>query len=218
MAPLLSLRGIRFAHADGHLVLDGLDLEVEATTRLGLVGANGAGKTTLFHVMVGLRVPQSGEIVAFGEARRCEADFRDVRRRVGLLFQDSDDQLFCPTVLEDVAFGPLNLGQRPAAARQTALATLALLGLEGLAERVTHKLSGGQKRLVALATVLAMQPEVLLLDEPTNALDPATMERLIAILQGLPQALIVISHDATLLAAVTQTRLCLQNGRLLQVP
>lgn len=194
-APLFDLRGVGFAYDPARPVLRDFSFTLHPGERVALIGPNGAGKTTALHVMVGLLRPQTGEVVAFGAPRRREKDFFEVRARAGLLFQDSDDQLFCATVLEDVAFGPLNLGAKPAEARRAALAALADLGLERLSDRVTHKLSGGQKRLAALACVLAMRPDVLLLDEPTNGLDEATRERLIAILSGLPQAMVLVSHD-----------------------
>jgi cobalt/nickel transport system ATP-binding protein len=193
--PLFRLTGVSFAYDSGPAVLRDFSFTLHAGERTALLGPNGAGKTTLLHVMVGLLRPQAGSIEAFGEPRRKEKDFHAVRARAGLLFQDSDDQLFCPTVLEDVAFGPLNLGLSPAQAQATARETLAMLELGDLAPRVTYKLSGGQKRMVALAAVLAMRPEVLLLDEPTNALDAATRERLIAVLSRLPQAMVLASHD-----------------------
>ena len=131
-----------------------------------------------------------------------------------MLFQDSDDQLFCPTVLEDVAFGPLNLGRTPAQARADARQTLDALGLTGFAGRVTHRLSGGEKRLVALATILAMHPQVLLLDEPTNGLDEATQERLIEHLARLPQAMLIVSHDHQVLERLVHRAVLLRDGRL----
>jgi cobalt/nickel transport system ATP-binding protein len=192
---LFRLEGIRFAYGSAAPVLDGIDFTLAAGDKVALLGANGAGKTTLLHVMVGLLRPQSGRVWAFGAERRSEEDFRPVRAQAGLLFQDADDQLFCPTVAEDVAFGPLNLGKSRAEARHMVHATLTRLGLAGLEDRVTHQLSGGQKRLVALAAVLAMEPQVLLLDEPTNALDQATRARLLDILAGLEQAMVIVSHD-----------------------
>nr|WP_246432907.1 ABC transporter ATP-binding protein [Rhodopseudomonas rhenobacensis] len=187
---------------------------LDAGERVALVGPNGAGKTTLFHIMVGLLHPSAGVVEAFGTVRRAEKDFREVRARAGILFQDSDDQLFCPTVLEDVAFGPLNLGKSPAEAAGIAKATLESLGLGGFGSRITHKLSGGQKRLVALATVLAMQPDVLLLDEPTNALDAETEERLTGILAALPQAMVIIAHDERFLARLSTRSVRLDGGYL----
>jgi cobalt/nickel transport system ATP-binding protein len=210
---LIELRDLSVRRAD-RPVLDGASLTLSVGDRLALVGANGAGKTTLLRAIVGLEPIVAGEVVAFGEPRRVEADFRPVRQRVGFLLQDANDQLFCPTVLEDVAFGPLNLGFSPAQATERAGAVLDDLGLGQLASRLTHRLSGGEQRLVALAGVLAMDPDVLLLDEPTNALDEHHLARLIEILNDLPVAMIVVSHDAHFLAEVTQRALLLEHGRL----
>jgi len=204
---------VRFAH-DGRSVLRGVDCRLHAGDRLALLGANGAGKTTLLHLLVGLIRPDAGEVVAFGRPCRHEADFVPMRARVGLLFQHSDDQLFCPTVLDDVAFGPLNLGRPPSEARAVAEATLAALGLDGFAGRVTYRLSSGEKRLVALATVLAMEPEVLLLDEPTNGLDEATEARLITHLAGLEQAMVIVSHDRRFLGQLVNRAAVLRDGVL----
>jgi cobalt/nickel transport system ATP-binding protein len=212
---LLALRGVRFGYRD-RPVLSGLDFALRPGDRVALVGPNGAGKSTLLHLMVGLHRPAAGEVIAFGQRRRTEADFREVRGRVGLLFQEADDQLFCPTVLEDVAFGPLNLGRTPAQARLDAEQTLAILGLAGFAERVTHRLSTGERRLVALATVLAMHPQVLLLDEPTGGLDEATQARMTEHLARLPQAMVIVSHDRGFLGRLANRAVLLADGRLLE--
>lgn len=211
--PLLELRQVHFGFAD-RPVLRGVDFALYPGERVGLIGPNGAGKTTLLHLLVGLRRPSAGQIVIFGAERRVEADFVPVRARVGLIFQDSDDQLFCPTVLEDVAFGPLNLGRTPAEARTDAEQTLDALGLGGFAGRVTYRLSAGERRLVALATVLAMRPEVLLLDEPTNGLDERTEGRLLEHLQGLGQAMLIVSHDRRLLERLATRAVALSEGQL----
>ncbi|WP_293577105.1 ABC transporter ATP-binding protein [Phaeobacter sp.] len=192
---LIELRDIGFAYPGLDPVLEGADFRLESGERLSIVGPNGAGKSTLLKLIMGLLVPIEGTVVAFDQPRQCEADFVEVRRRVGLVFQDADDQLFCPTVAEDVAFGPLNLGKSKSEALEIVDTVLSRLGLTHLRDRVTHKLSGGEKRLVTLATVLAMEPEVLILDEPTNALDPENYARLVQILQGLDLALILVSHD-----------------------
>ena len=144
-----------------------------------------------------------------------EKDFLKIRRRIGFLFQDADDQLFSPTVLEDVAFGPLNLGKSKDDAIDISQRTLAFLGLSGFEDRITFKLSGGEKRLVALATVLAMEPEVLLLDEPTSGLDSHTRAKLIEILVNLDLSYMVISHEYDFVDAVTDTIYTMESGRIL---
>ncbi|EME67654.1 ABC-type cobalt transport system, ATPase component [Paramagnetospirillum caucaseum] len=211
---LIRLEGVSHAFDDARPLLDGVDFALAAGERVALLGANGSGKTTLLHVMVGLIRPKAGTVHAFGRERRAEADFVEVRARAGLLFQDADDQLFCPTVAEDVAFGPLNLGRSRAEARAIVHATLDRLGLAALEDRVTHKLSGGQKRLVSLAAVLAMEPEVLLLDEPSNALDEPTRARLLDILAGLPQAMVIVSHDREVVERLATRRITLDGGTL----
>lgn len=211
---LFRLDELCFGYHQPGSILDGLALQVWEGDRLAITGANGAGKSTLLHLMVGLKKPQSGTIEAFGRPRIHEADFFEVRARAGLLFQDPDDQLFCPTVFDDVAFGPLNLGKGKAESRDIVEKILSELSLSGLKDRVTHHLSGGEKRLVTLAAVLAMEPDVLLLDEPTNALDEETETRLIDILNRLDKTLLVVSHDQKFQDAVTTKRLRLKDGKL----
>ena len=211
--PLLALHQVSFAYP-GRPILNRVDFALHAGERVALVGDNGAGKSTLLQLLVGLHPCTTGHITAFGQDRREEKAFRDLRLRVGLLFQDPDDQLFCPTVLEDVAFGPLNQGNSRQQAEAIAQATLATLGIENFAERVTHKLSGGEKRLVSLATVLAMQPEVLLLDEPTSGLDEKSERLLIEHLEGLPQAMLFVSHDRRFVERLATRAILLQQGQL----
>jgi len=164
---------------------------------------------------MGLLKPSAGTVSVFGRAVRTEEDFGEVRRRVGLLFQDPDDQLFSPTVLEDVAFGPLNLGRPRDEAVAIARRTLDFLGLSGFEERITFKLSGGEKRMVSLAAVLAMEPDVLLLDEPANALDTRTRVKLIEVLQRLDLAYVLISHELEFLTATTDAIYTMDSGRIL---
>ena len=197
-APLLDIRDLCFSYAAGgapRCALQHVSLTLAPGQRLGLYGPNGSGKTTLFRCITGLETPQQGEIFLNGAPVRTEQDFRELRRAVGYVLQNADDQLFFPTVLEDVAFGPLNLGLTSAEARVRAEETLASLGLADYADRLAHRLSGGEKTLVALATVLAMRPEALLLDEPTTGLDADARERIIGVLNDLSTARIVISHD-----------------------
>lgn len=212
--PVIQLDEVSFAYTSGRVVLDKASFSLHRGERLGLQGANGSGKTTLLQLIVGLHKPAAGCINCFGSPRMTEKDFREVRKRVGLLFQDSDDQLFCPTVQEDVAFGPLNLGKTRAEARELVRSTLELVTLCGYEERITYKLSGGEKRLVALAAVLAMQPEVLLLDEPLTGLDEAHEGRITEILLGLPQTMIVVSHNAAFLSRITTRNVRLYQGRV----
>jgi len=212
--PLIRIKGLTFSYRTGSPVLQGLDFELHRGSRVGIMGPNGSGKTTLLHLIVGLLRPEEGEVEVFGKRRVEEEDFKEVRQRIGLLFQDPDDQLFSPTVAEDVAFGSLNLGKGREEARRIVKRTLEALGLEGLGERFTHTLSGGEKRLVSLATVLAMEPEVLLLDEPTAGLDEETTERIIEILTSSPLTYVIVTHDRELLRRTTTTLYRLNSGRL----
>ncbi|WP_320171484.1 ABC transporter ATP-binding protein [Maridesulfovibrio sp.] len=211
---IFSLQDIGFAYHGGVSVLSGVNFELNRDDRIALTGHNGSGKTTLLHIIMGLLKPSSGKVLYKGRELHGEKDFRELRKGVGLLFQQADDQLFCPTVLEDVAFGPLNLGKSPAEARKIAEYTLCTLGLSGYEDRVSYRLSGGEKKLVSLATVLAMQPEALVLDEPTNDLDPSMRERLIKILCSLDVALLVVSHDLEFLHRVTTREYCCRDHSL----
>jgi cobalt/nickel transport system ATP-binding protein len=212
---LIDLEGISFRYPNGNQVLDGLSLSLEKGDKIGLLGENGAGKTTLFHIILGLLKPYKGEISIFGKRRKTEQDFKEIRRAIGLLFQDSDDQIFCPTVMEDVAFGPLNLGMKHQEAKDRAEQTLEELGISRLRNRVPYQLSGGEKRLVSMATILSMRPEILLLDEPTTGLDEKTKERLISVLQNYPaKAWIVISHVRSTIEAMSNKYYKMNGGRV----
>ncbi len=217
-APIIRLSGIRFAYNHDRPVLDGLDFSFYPRQRAGLVGANGSGKTTLFHLIMGLLKPDAGTLEIFGKSREKESEFREVRARIGFVFQDADDQLFCPTVAEDVAFGPLNLGLSHEETRVVVKETLDRLGLSGFEDRVTYKLSGGEKKLVSLATVLAMKPDMLLLDEPTTGLDEETTERIIRVLTDSDLPYLIISHERDFLSRTTDQLLRLEGGRLAAPP
>jgi cobalt/nickel transport system ATP-binding protein len=212
-APLIRLQGVRLSFGRT-AILNGIDLELPLGHRLGLTGPNGSGKTSLLHVIMGLLRPAAGSIEVFGAERRNDADFAEVRRRIGFQFQDPDDQLFCPTVAEDVAFGPLNLGKGRDDALDIVDRVLKQVGLSDFHDRVIHHLSEGEKRLVSLATVLAMEPEVLLLDEPTAGLDEVSEARIAGILDGLDQAMIIVSHDRDFLRKLVHSMSALADGRL----
>jgi len=211
---IINLKDASFSYSGNKLILDHLSFQLHSSDKIGLVGPNGSGKTTLFHIIMGLLRPSSGRVELFGKPAHEEKDFREARKKIGLLFQDADDQLFSPTVLEDVAFGPLNLGKPPDEARDIALKTLARLDLFGFENRITYKLSGGEKRLVSLATVLAMDPKILLLDEPTNGLDDETEEKITEILKGLNLAFIFISHNLDFLFQTTDKIYAMANGKI----
>jgi len=214
---IIRLAGVTFNYPGNQakrLILDDLDLQISRGERVGLIGDNGSGKTTLFHLIMGLLRPTQGEIVVFGQKRQKERDFLEVRAKIGLLFQDSDDQLFCPTVAEDVAFGPLNLGKSQEEAMAITQEVLTRLGLDGFEERLTYKLSGGEKRLISLATVLAMKPEMLILDEPSTGLDEETVNRLINILRDSDFTYLIASHNSDFLSETTDTVYRLEQGKI----
>jgi len=216
-APLIQLQQVSFAYSgSSRLLLDQADVTFDRRQRIGLIGPNGSGKTTLLHIIMGLRRPTSGSLLFNGQEVRSKDDFRLLRRSIGMVFQDADDQLFSPTVLEDVAFGPLNLGLSKEEALHISQHTLEGLELSRLSERITHQLSGGEKKLVSLATILAMQPEAMLLDEPTNNLDTATKSRLTAILNRLEIGYMIISHDWDFLAETCDVIYTLNSGKALR--
>lgn len=212
--PILSLQGIHAGH-HGRAVLKGVDLILEPGERIALLGANGAGKSTLLHAILGFLPITAGTITAFGGAVRTPREFQAIRGRIGLVFQDPDDQLFCPTVLDDIAFGPRNLGMADHEARALASGLLEKLDLAHLAERAIHHLSGGEKRLVSVAAVLAMKPEIVLLDEPTAGIDAPSWKRLCALLLELPQAMILVAHDAHFVGRIASRAILIENGKSL---
>jgi len=211
---VIHLEDVCFSFPGGSPVLDKVNLKLYKGDRFGLMGPNGSGKTTLFHIIMGLLKPTSGRIEIDNRPAKTEKDFRAIRRKIGLLFQDADDQLFSPTVLEDVAFGPLNLGKTREEAIEIARSTLEFLGLSGFENRITYKLSGGEKKLVSLATVLSMQPGVLLLDEPTSGLDEKTQETIKGVLSDLDLSYILISHDIDFLSDITDALYAMHKGRI----
>lgn len=192
---MIKIRELKFSYPDGRVVFDGLNFSYTANSRIGLIGSNGSGKTTFFYLIMGLLKPQVGEIEIFRKLRKQEEDFKEVRRRIGFLFQNSDAQLFCPTVKEDIAFGPLNLGWTEKKTIETVNETCKLLGLERYEDRVSYRLSEGEKRLVSLATVAAMKSEILLLDEPTTGLDEEVIERVLSYLKNNTKSFIMITQD-----------------------
>jgi cobalt/nickel transport system ATP-binding protein len=211
--PLIRIEGVGFRYPDGTPALDAVSLTIAAGERVALLGPTGAGKSTLLQHLNALLSPAAGRVVVDGLTVGPDTA-REVRRRVGLVFQDPDDQLFLPTLLEDVAFGPLNDGVPPAEAEARALRVLAELGLDGAHGRAAHHLSGGERRLAALATVLVSSPMVLALDEPSGDLDARGRGRLVHLLRARPETLILATHDLELARALCTRGVVLVDGRL----
>ncbi|MGE4294460.1 MAG: energy-coupling factor ABC transporter ATP-binding protein [Campylobacterales bacterium] len=211
---VLNVQNLTFGHAGLAPLFAGLNLTLKAGEKTGIIGDNGCGKSTLLRVICGLETPQSGTIALFEKPMRAKADFKAVYGDLGLLFQNSDDQLFYPTVIEDVAFGPLNQGWPIGEATEKARQALEQTGLSALCDAPIHTLSGGQKRLVALAGLLAMQPKLLLLDEPEAALDIKSRTRVIELLRNLDAALLIVSHDWDFLQSVCTRTLGMESGKL----
>ncbi len=215
---VIKLTDLSFAYPSRDYVFKKFNFNFCKGERIGLIGPNGSGKTTFFHLIMGLLHPTEGKIEIFEKERKVENDFVEVRERIGLVFQDPDDQLFSPTVAEDIAFGPLNLRKNYQETKKILKETLETLGLAGFEDRITYNLSYGEKRLVSLATVWAMQPEILLLDEPTIWLDEGTIEKIVQILNSHPQvSYIIISHDKKFLKETTNSICLMDNGKIKKV-
>jgi cobalt/nickel transport system ATP-binding protein len=211
--PALDILDLHYGYPGGGDVLRGVTFRVEAGERVAVLGANGTGKSTLLLHTNGLLLPSRGRVEVEGIAVS-EENARAIRRRVGFVFQDPDDQLFLPTLLEDVAFGPLNQGLRAGAAESAARAQLAALGLDAAADRAAHHLSGGEKRLASLATVLVSRPPLLVLDEPTAGLDARSRKRVVDLLRGRAETLLLATHDLEVAAATCQRALVLAAGQV----
>ena len=192
--PSLLVEDLAFAYPDGHQALFGVDLRIERGERVALLGPNGAGKTTLVLHLNGILRAGRGRVAVAGLPVD-KRSLQEVRRRVGVVFQDPDDQLFMPTVGEDVAFGPRNLGLPEEEVAVRVAEALEQVGMTGYADRPPHHLSFGQRRRVAVATVLSMHPEILVLDEPSSNLDPTGRRELAEVLQALPVTLLMVTHD-----------------------
>ncbi|MFJ2787441.1 MULTISPECIES: energy-coupling factor ABC transporter ATP-binding protein [unclassified Streptomyces] len=193
-APSLDVRGLAYAYPDGHQALFGVDLTVARGERVALLGPNGAGKTTLVLHLNGILTGGAGSVTVAGLPVG-RAHMAEIRRKVGIVFQDPDDQLFMPTVREDVAFGPAAAGLRGAALDEVVREALDRVGMTAYADRPPHHLSFGQRRRVAVATVLATEPEILVLDEPSSNLDPASRRELADILRALDVTVLMVTHD-----------------------
>jgi cobalt/nickel transport system ATP-binding protein len=200
--------GLRYAYHDGKVALEGIHLRIEEGEKVGIVGPNGAGKSTLLLCLDGI-LRGEGTVEIFGET-----DPKAIRKSLGLVFQDPEDQLFMPTVFEDVAFGPLQMGLEDEDVRERVSRALDQVGMQGFEEKSPHHLSYGEKRSVAIATVLSMDPRLLVMDEPSSNLDPRSRRRLLGILGALPQTQIIASHDLPLVLSLCSRCVVLDDGRV----
>ena len=211
--PIIEIEGLSYRYPDGTVALDDVDLHIHEGERVALLGPNGAGKTTLILHMNGIHLPQTGRVAVSGSLVT-EDNLPGIRRRVGIVFQDPDDQLFMPTVQQDVAFGPANLGLVGTELDERVAAALASVEVADLADRPPNHLSFGQKRRVAIAGVMAMKPEILILDEPTSNLDPASRNDLTGILDGLDVTRLIVTHDLLYALEVCERSLIIDAGRI----
>lgn len=211
MTPAIRVTGLHYAYPDGHAALRGIDLDIAPGERVALLGPNGAGKTTLMLHLNGVLSALQGTVEING-ITLSRTTLRDIRRRVGLVFQDPDDQLFMPTLAQDVAFGPANFGLRGAQLEDRVARALATVSMTDLAGRSPSHMSGGQRRPAALATVLACDPEVLVLDEPSANLDPVARRELAETLSGLDATMLLVTHDLPYAAQLCRRAIVMDGG------
>jgi len=210
---LVEVTDLHFAYPDGTEALRGVSFRITHGESVAIIGGNGAGKSTLLQHLNGYLMPQRGE-VRIGDVPLTRATAAAIRRAVGAVFQDADDQLFMSTVFEDVAFGPLNLGMPPAEVERCCDAALQRVGMAHLRDRPPYKLSAGEKRAVAIATVLAVAPDVLVMDEPSSNLDPRGRRRLIELLQSFEHTKIIATHDLEFVVEVCPRVIVLDHGAI----
>lgn len=209
----LAAEGLGFTYPDGTVALSDISFEVVHGESVAIVGANGAGKSTLLLNLNGVLLPTAGRVIV-GDLPVTRQTLPNVRRTVGTVFQDPDDQLFMPTVFDDVAFGPLNLGMPEAECRARVQACLEQVGAWHLKDRPPHRLSGGEKRRAAVAAVLAMSPDILLLDEPSTGLDPRGRRQVISLLHGFTHTKVVVTHDLDLVLDLCPRTIILHQGKI----
>jgi len=208
----IEVENLHFSYPDGKVALQGVDIVIQPGEKAALVGPNGAGKSTLMLHLNGI-LKGEGQVKVCGMSITKE-NLGQVRAAVGLVFQNADDQLFSPTVFEDVAFGPLYMGLGDEEVSQRVTEALAAVGMLGYEERISHHLSGGEKKQIAIATVLAMEPEILVLDEPTAGLDPRSRRRLINLLDQLPQTMLVSTHDIPMVSELFSRTIVIDEGKI----
>lgn len=210
---IVQVQDLNHTYPDGTNAVKGISFRIHHGESVAVVGANGAGKSTLLLHLNGYLTPQSGT-VRIGDFPLTKETVKDIRKTVGMIFQDSDDQLFMPTVYDDVAFGPLNLGLPPEEVEQRVQDALARTNVQHLRDRPPYKLSGGEKRAVAIATVLAMSPDILVMDEPTSNLDPKARRTLIELLAGFHHTKIIATHDLDMVLDLCERTIVIKDGQV----
>ena len=209
----IKIQNLNYSYSDGSRALDGVSLEIDEGEKVGIIGPNGAGKTTLLLHFNGI-LRGNGEVKIFGLDMN-DGNLHKIRKVVGLIFQDPDDQLFSPTVFDDVAFGPLNLGLPRDEIEQRVSEALSQVGMQGFEQRLSHRLSIGEKKRIAIATILSMRPGILLFDEPTANLDPRMHRALTALLDGFQITLVIASHDLDMVGKLCSRIILLNHGRII---
>ena len=209
---MLEFRNVSFSYEPGTPVLDNLSFHIRKGETVGLIGANGAGKSTIMKLMLGL-LPAQGEILVDGMPV-IKQNLPPIRQKIGFVLQDSDNQMFMPTVYEDMIFGPRNYGLSREEADARVDRVLRELGLENLKHRHNHKISGGEKRMAAIATILAMEPEMIVMDEPSTALDPVNRRRVISTINSRKETKLIASHDLDMILDTCQRVILLNHGRI----
>ena len=210
---MIEFRHVEFSYEKDRPVLRDLSFRIEKGESVGLIGANGAGKSTVMKLLLGLLAPTSGEILVDGVPVG-KKTLAEIRRKLGFVLQNSDNQMFMPTVYEDMIFAPLNYGLSREEAERRVDAVLEKLGLQELKHRHNHRISGGEKRMAAIATILAMEPEAVLMDEPTSALDPYNRRLVIRTIVDLPQTKLITSHDLDMILDTCRRVILLSGGRI----
>ena len=209
---MLEFRNVSFSYEPGTPVIDNLSFHIRKGETVGLIGANGAGKSTIMKLMLGL-LPAQGEILVDGMPVT-KQNLPPIRQKIGFVLQDSDNQMFMPTVYEDMIFGPRNYGLSREEADARVDRVLRELGLENLKHRHNHKISGGEKRMAAIATILAMEPEMIVMDEPSTALDPVNRRRVISTINSRKETKLIASHDLDMILDTCQRVILLNHGRI----
>lgn len=214
--PIITIRNLHYTYPDGTVALRGVNLTVFEGESIALVGKNGSGKSTLIKHINGLYRPEEGEIIVDG-LPVVEENLREIRSRVGMVFQDPDSQLFCSTLYDDVAFGPINLDMEPGLIEQRVHEALEKMGLLEFMHRPPHDLSFGQRKRAAMATVLSMRPKIMIFDEPTSNLDPKNEAIMTGLLRDLPTTMILVSHDLPILYQTCQKVVIMREGKIDQI-